>query len=138
MTIAALPTYSNSFGLEKIKYNKAGRKSHCLDCRREYQRNWHKNRRQMEKYKRYDKNYKLKKAYGITLDFYEHMLHNQQYSCAICKVESKSLDKMLAVDHDHSTGRVRGLLCKDCNTALGIFKDNKEALKSAIKYLEEA
>jgi hypothetical protein len=47
------------------------------------------------------------------------------------------LKKALGVDHDHITGKVRGLLCNDCNLGIGHFKDNIEKLKLAIKYLEE-
>jgi hypothetical protein len=59
------------------------------------------------------------------------MKKSQENKCWIC--ESKT---SLVVDHDHSTGKVRGLLCSLCNTSLGGFKDNIESLKKAIEYLE--
>lgn len=55
----------------------------------------------------------------------------QNNCCAICKKARK-----LVVDHDHLTGRVRGLLCKGCNTALGVFGDSTVGLRQAIAYLE--
>ncbi len=81
------------------------------------------------------------KTYGITPEGYELILTSQSGCCAICKkpetVEHEGKIKNLAVDHDHKTGRVRGLLCDGCNTGLGRFKDSIEALREAIKYLEK-
>ncbi len=57
--------------------------------------------------------------------------------CAICK-EPPGNEERLAVDHDHQTGEVRGLLCKPCNLAIGLMKDKVDRLASAIIYLEEA
>jgi hypothetical protein len=57
-------------------------------------------------------------------------------NCMICDAPRKA-NKMLCIDHCHTTGRIRGVLCDDCNIALGKFKDNIETLKSAINYLEE-
>ena len=71
--------------------------------------------------------------YGITLREYNNMLVKQNGVCAICE---QSCTKELAVDHDHCTGKVRGLLCKNCNLGLGHFLDNTSYLNSAIKYLE--
>ena len=81
------------------------------------------------------KDYYLEK-YGITFGAYTLMLIKQHYKCKICKtLEGK---KHLAVDHDHKTGKVRGLLCGPCNRALGSFKDDVDILKKAIIYLEES
>ena len=76
----------------------------------------------------------LKRLYGITWEDYVSMLKNQGEVCAICKQEC-STTKMLSVDHDHATGRVRGLLCNGCNTSLARFKDSVVLLKRAIDYL---
>lgn len=95
--------------------------------------------RAKEKYhatKHVDKTYKLQKAYGITLDEYNILLKSQGGVCAICGGTESSCDgRMLAVDHCHLTGRVRGILCSNCNRALGLFKDSPDTLRSAIKYL---
>jgi hypothetical protein len=57
--------------------------------------------------------------------------------CKICKTHYSEFSKRLAVDHDHNTGKIRGLLCLYCNTGLGKFKDSTKLLNEAIKYLEE-
>ena len=60
------------------------------------------------------------------------MMVEQANGCAICG----NSDKRLHVDHDHATGKVRGLLCMECNVSLGKFKDSPELLRKAIVYLE--
>lgn len=60
--------------------------------------------------------------------------HN--YRCAICNTHNDELTIPLAVDHDHTTNKIRGLLCGNCNNGLGRFKDNIEFLENAIKYLK--
>ncbi len=80
---------------------------------------------------------RLKRIYGITLEEYQEIWDIQQGLCAICKKpESSQKGKKLAVDHDHSTNKIRGLLCFNCNTAMGGFKENKELLRKAADYLE--
>lgn len=112
-------------------HNKAGRKdgkaSTCKECV---------NNRQREYDPKKNRDTKLRKAYGITLDEYNTMLEAQGGVCAICKgTEGMSRDVQMAVDHCHTTGKVRGILCSHCNRGLGFFKDNIESLKAAIKYL---
>lgn len=82
-----------------------------------------------------NKNNKLLKAYGISLDDYNSLLVEQEGCCAICKRHHSLFMRKLSVDHDHKTGRVRGLLCKDCNTSLGQFNDDVDTLLSAVSYL---
>lgn len=79
---------------------------------------------------------KLKRSYNISLEDYDTLLLSQDNRCKICGKEPSA--KLLAVDHCHTTGKVRGLLCSNCNTALGLVKDNKELLSRMITYLEEA
>ena len=88
-----------------------------------------------------DKNNTLKKHYGITLDEYNEMARNQNNVCAICHNPEYSVDKdggprMMAVDHCHTTTKVRALLCSSCNKALGGFKDDPELLRKAASYIE--
>jgi hypothetical protein len=83
------------------------------------------------------KNYELKKAYGITLEEYRHMLLDQNYSCAICCRTQSELKQTLNVDHCHITGKVRGLLCSHCNHGIGIFRDSVHLLTNAIQYLNK-
>lgn len=77
----------------------------------------------------------LKQRYGITADDYAAMLTRQGAVCAICRRPGK---RRLAVDHCHATGRVRGLLCDNCNQAIGKLKDSPELLARSIAYLEKS
>lgn len=81
----------------------------------------------------------LQRTYGITLDDYEAMLEEQGGRCAICGSEGFTMaahhKAKLVVDHCHKTGKVRGLLCHNCNRALGLFKDSRDSLMKAIDYI---
>jgi hypothetical protein len=85
----------------------------------------------------------LKFAYGLTLDQYNQMLQDQNGLCAICGQPETKIDKqanrlkVLSVDHNHTTGQIRGLLCDRCNLGIAFFKDNSEILKSASNYLNK-
>lgn len=79
----------------------------------------------------------LKKNFGITKEEYDQMLAHQNGVCAIC-LEVCATGRDLAVDHDHETGKVRGLLCRDCNVSLGLMKDDPNRLRKAAEYLEQA
>jgi hypothetical protein len=76
--------------------------------------------------------------YSLLNDEYTKILISQNYSCFICHKHQDECQYGLDVDHNHSTGKVRGLLCGNCNKSLGLFKDNINYLKNAIKYLENA
>ena len=91
------------------------------------------NKRYRAKYE--TKDYELKSKYGITLEEYNARLLKQDNKCAICGGINRS-GKRLAVDHCHVTGRVRGLLCSNCNNGLGLFQDNSEFLNKAAAYLK--
>jgi hypothetical protein len=79
----------------------------------------------------------LQTNYGITLEDYNFLLEDQNKKCKICNSEC-STGKSLAVDHNHETGKVRGLLCKNCNIGLGMFFDNIDFLESAVLYLKSS
>jgi Recombination endonuclease VII len=79
--------------------------------------------------------YRIKRMYGITKIQYEAMLKAQRGVCAICKGINKNRNH-LYVDHDHIDNRVRGLLCKDCNHALGLLQDSPERARLFIAYME--
>lgn len=101
-----------------------------------YQRQWR--NKNPEK----SKNLDLKKLYGITLQEYETRLAEQNSVCAICGGKETTKDKdgaprRMPVDHCHKTGRIRGLLCTQCNRGLGMFGDDRERLLAAAKYLEK-
>ena len=84
----------------------------------------------------------LKRRYNITPQEYETKLANQDYKCAICgkdasdNIRGNKLDP-LHIDHCHTSGKLRDLLCYQCNTGLGSFKDNTEFLLKAIDYLRK-
>jgi hypothetical protein len=82
----------------------------------------------------------LRDSFGLSLDEYKKMLDAQGGVCAICNQpethKRQGKLKALAVDHDHKTGAIRGLLCSDCNTGIGKLKDDPVVLQSAIQYLE--
>lgn len=105
----------------------------CQTC---YAREWRR------KNKDKTKNSDLKKEYGITLAQYEEMEILQDFKCAICGhpeqdiCNKKGSARRLAVDHCHTTGIIRGLLCRGCNQGLGNFKDNITSLQNAIEYLK--
>jgi hypothetical protein len=75
------------------------------------------------------------KLFGITADDYRQILDLQGGVCAICKRDCDS-GRRLAIDHDHDTGQVRGLLCTKCNMAIGALRESAEALRRAADYLE--
>jgi len=79
----------------------------------------------------------------VTENVYNEMLKKQYNKCAICKKPQpkysiyKWSEKRLSIDHNHSTGRIRGLLCSKCNLAIGLLKEDVKTLKRAIRYLEK-
>lgn len=78
------------------------------------------------------KSIKLKQKYGITLEDFKAMVKAQKGRCKICGLKTK-----LNVDHNHDTGKVRGLLCHKCNTGIGLLNDDLEILEQAVEYLKE-
>ena len=82
----------------------------------------------------------LLREYGITKDDYDRMYQAQDGKCAICKGEGFTMAQhhkvKLVVDHCHVGGQVRGLLCHNCNRALGLLQDNKASVAAALAYLE--
>lgn len=81
----------------------------------------------------------LRKAYNITYEEYMDMYNLYGGTCHICRQEGFKIDKNqklnLAVDHCHSTGKVRGMLCHNCNRGLGLFQDNPDYLSAAMHYI---
>ena len=82
-----------------------------------------------------NKDFLLKKNYGISLVEYNEMFVKQSGKCFICGIHQSELKRALFVDHCHKTKKVRGLLCHKCNSALGLVFDNTEILSNMIKYL---
>jgi hypothetical protein len=115
----------------KFYVNKKGYKatSVCREChKKQCMVRWH-SRTPIEKQAT-----RVKSMYGITAEEYKFMHQLQQGKCAICNEEPKT-KRGLHVDHDHKTGKVRGLLCHGCNVALGSFKEDVALLNKAIEYI---
>lgn len=142
---------------------KDGHVNICLDCDKTYHKTWLENNRERrnltnkqwrqnnpEKTAAWAKDYAsrhpgkateaarkhhLKNSYGMSEKDYQDLLILQGGVCLGCL--SKPLDKLLCVDHNHKTGKVRGLLCSKCNSCLGQAGDNPEVLRSLANYLEK-
>ena len=120
-------------GREQYRNSAAGYSHACKRCTitstAEYRNN------NPKKAKSADDNSRLKRVYGIDLVEYNRMFAAQGGCCAGCKRHQSELKFKLAVDHCHSSGIIRGLLCISCNAALGNVKDDIEILDSLITYL---
>lgn len=81
-------------------------------------------------------NSRLKRIYGITLEEYNNFFKRQKGCCAICGKHQSVLKSALCVDHNHKTGKIRGLICRTCNFGLG-YLENQEFSINAKKYLED-
>ena len=77
---------------------------------------------------------KLEKFFNITVEEYETIFLHQKGKCALCAREPKNL--RLAIDHDHKTGQIRGLLCMWCNKAIGFFRDDPEIVERIVAYFQ--
>lgn len=77
------------------------------------------------------------KTYGLTPEQYNEIFIIQKGCCSICGRHQSEFRKALAVDHDHETGKIRGLLCSNCNAMLGYANDNQQVLLKAVEYLKE-
>lgn len=82
----------------------------------------------------------LKRQYGITLDDLNNMLQEQGGKCAICTkaivaIGTREANDSACVDHCHDTGKIRGLLCRSCNTAIGLLQDSPDVIRAAAYYL---
>lgn len=103
---------------------------------KKYNRNYYNNH--PEKYNKVkSQQNSFKRHYKITLEEYNLMFENQNGKCAICGRHQDELKRALAVDHNHITGNVRGLLCDSCNSGIGYLKDNVQLLQKAIDYLKK-
>ena len=116
------PVACKGCGMEFFR-SLSGKKIFCTDgCKSRYHSTQN---RQANRWKR------IEKEYGITRFDWEQLMSNQNGACAICTVELR----MPHTDHDHKTGRVRGLLCQKCNQAIGLMMESPENLMRAARYL---
>lgn len=135
-----------------MAYDKEYRKQYYLKNKQkeiEYAANYRNENKEKIKKDRKDnpdkhKNYNLKRDYGITVEDYNSLLEDQNFSCASCGISTTELENnnqwkrhhKLVVDHCHETGRIRGLLCNNCNTALGMVKESLAVLEGLKRYVE--
>lgn len=91
----------------------------------------------MKRLKKHSPNTHLERSYGITLEEKVSMLDSQKGYCAICGTQlDRSQPSTFVVDHCHTTGNLRGILCNPCNLLLGHARDNQQILLNAIQYLK--
>lgn len=108
-------------------------RSRCMDCGREHSRE--QRVKYPERHREIRRKSQFKRKYGISINDYNTLFKNQGGKCAICKTHQNDLPSSLVIDHDHITDRVRGLLCSNCNLAIGLLKENVDTLDNAIIYL---
>lgn len=81
--------------------------------------------------------YRLKADYGLTIEEYQSILEKQNGLCLICqREETRRGSKILSIDHDHRTGRIRGLLCHSCNVSIGHMRESSEIIQRMVAYLD--
>jgi hypothetical protein len=105
--------------------------SYCRSCRNEYSRNYMKTTHRLNARRAH-----LRSTFGLTIEDWNGMFKKQEGKCLICSRHISELNQPMCVDHDHENNKIRGLLCKDCNSGLGLFHDNPYALYRAFKHLE--
>ena len=126
--VAALDRAMNSYTPEKPcnrgHFERCVTTHNCIPCRDN-----------TEKYRQSRKWQRLQKVYGLSRIGFEEILFKQGNVCAICN--SGICENSCHVDHCHTKGHVRGLLCQKCNQAIGLFSESAETMMKAIKYLKE-
>jgi hypothetical protein len=86
-------------------------------------------------YDKHGQKYALKQNYGLTLERYFEILQKQNHQCAICGTTKNTDGKKLYIDHCHETKKIRGILCRKCNTGIGLLGDTAEAIRKAYEYM---
>ena len=132
-TVKPFEDFYDGYKAKKQRYatNKKYLHSRCKECDHARVRLYHKNNR--DKVTKQQLIAHRRRQYGLTEEEYKTMILSQNNLCAICSNPSKH--KALNIDHNHKTGKVRGLLCHNCNLAIGLFKEDIDYLTNAIKYL---
>ena len=123
-----------------------GRSYRCKPCDSEARKLW--THRNPERQLTSQRNRKLKHDYGINLEIYQQMLDKQNRVCAICFASENNAGRestrlngfvvtpLFSVDHCHATGKIRGLLCNQCNRAIGMLGDDPVRVERALSYLK--
>ena len=119
----------------KASTTKDGFRTECKECKKPTAA-W-REPGYLDEYRVRSRNTHLRRTYGITIEQFDELLKCQEGRCAICGREECSTGRNFSTDHDHTTGNVRGILCNDCNRALGLFQDSSTVLAAAYTYLIE-
>lgn len=124
----------------KMSTSKDGKGYRCKACDYKARKKWTEDNPERSSYSA--RNRTLKYHYGIDIPTYEDMFFSQNGACAICgctenNTTGKRKNWNFAVDHNHNTGKVRGLLCNTCNRGLGMLGDTIERLEKALAYLKK-
>lgn len=124
----------------KERGGKDGLRSGCKVCRKKEYDTWLNrlkiNPNLVKEMSEKDRYKKLYKRFGMTKEEYNTLFSSQNGCCAICKQHQSEFKRSFAVDHCHKTGKIRGLLCGNCNTALGLLREDKISLINMMTYLE--
>ncbi len=123
-----------------------GHKAACADCCNAWARQYYedverhdghptKERRRAHNASEYNREWKLQKTYGVSDADYQRLLDEQDGLCAVCERHHTEFTRRFAFDHNHKTGKIRGLLCISCNRGIGYLGDDPERLISAAAYL---
>ena len=129
----------------KRKRSKEGYRGTCKSCRYKDRKRWLNNggkevdAKIARNYRKTDKekNSTLIRNYGISLEDWNNLFELQGGRCAICKVPQSDLNSSLCVDHDHYSGKVRGLLCRHCNLVLGRVNEDSNIAQNLVRYINE-
>jgi len=132
----------------KNKHTKTGLSTWCKECsaaetgswrnvdgNKERLAQWRKDN--IEKCTAHARKSNLKIKFKMSIEDYNALLDSQNGKCSLCNKTPEENGKALSVDHNHKTGKVRGLLCDNCNKGIGFLKENTEILQKAIKYIEK-
>jgi hypothetical protein len=112
---------------EKVRENdKRWRENNKDKIKQRYKERSHKNRA-----------YHLRRKYGLSTESISAILEQQRGACPICKKDLGDKTINIHIDHDHRSGKTRGILCRVCNTGIGHFDDNPDLLLAAVAYLQK-
>lgn len=126
----------SEFHKDKNNIHGKGLAYYCKTCATSKSRQWHSAHKHDTTYKEAKQSSYFKAKYNLTSEEREKILKGQDYTCAICRIPLQFEGTLTHTDHCHTTGRVRGILCTNCNRGLGHFKDSLFNLQQAMFYLE--
>lgn len=116
-------------------WQNGSRRGICKECQSKRMKKW--NDANKERKKILNRNYKLKNDFNLTTEQFDELLQKQGGVCAVCKNPNNVEGRELSVDHCHSTGTIRGLLCQKCNVALGLLNEDESIIFNLLEYLQE-